>query len=87
MAPLILSLDTRWSSVVQLPWPLNKKLGGLQRRNGRFGEKTESLPLPGIENWFVHYHKPTTLFRHQTKKYTKKKKLGSAHISRSLVCS
>ena len=37
MAPLILSLNTRWSSVVQLRWPLNKNLGGLQR-TGRFGE-------------------------------------------------
>jgi len=63
MVPLILSLDTRWSSVVQLRWPLNKKLGGLQRRTGRFGEETELLPLPGIENWFVPYHTPTTLFR------------------------
>ena len=70
MAPLILSLDTRWSSVVQLRWPLNKKLDGLQTRTGRFGEETELLPLPGIENWFVPFHMPKTLFRLPAAKYT-----------------
>jgi len=73
MAPLILSLDTRWSSVVQHWWPLNKKLHGLQRRTGRFGEETELLPLPGIENWLIPYHMPTTLFRLPAAKYTLKK--------------
>jgi hypothetical protein len=85
MTPLILSLDTRWSSVVQLRWPLNKKLRGLQRRTGRFGKETELLPLPKIENWLVYYHKPKTLFRLPAAKYILKK-LASAHISRCLVC-
>jgi hypothetical protein len=71
MASLILSLDTRWSSVIQLQWSL-KKLGGLQRRTGRFGEETELLPLPGIENWFVPYLMLTTLFRLPAAKHTLK---------------
>jgi hypothetical protein len=61
MAPRIIDLGTRWRWVVSFatqplypqgknPWyPLDKRLGELQRRSGRGGEEKNSQPLPGLE--------------------------------------
>lgn len=34
-------------------YPLNGRVGGLQRRSECFGDESNLLPLPGIEPWFL----------------------------------
>jgi hypothetical protein len=35
------------------PIPFNRRLGGPQKRSGRYGEENNPLPLPGIEPRFL----------------------------------
>jgi len=74
-APRILDLGTRWRWVVSFtlqsfyprknnPWyPLERRLGGIQRRYGRGGEEKKSLLMPGIEprSSVYIYHPPNTM--------------------------
>ena len=45
-APIILNFGTRWEI---RRYPLNKRLGGPQKRSGPSGEAKSLLPMPGLE--------------------------------------